>query len=369
MNYYYALNNDPFGPIPLEQLHELYRSGTITPETLVVAEGGTEWKPYSTLNAAPRATPAAAVATQPNEQLSGAATPAAASAAPFSAASIPPSGSPTFTPTTVPAPGYKNLVLISWILLGGTALLSVIPVLGCLSWVMFVPVFLTTVILGFITLSRGGTRDGVLILIASIVVLPVFTLFAPIVTTALFGAVTGVGDKIEAIDAEPDPSVPPAPSAQPSRAVREEPTAAPAITRPPAETSSVSRAGNVPDATAAKQMVNNTMLNFKNAVNAGDFEPFYRTQLSDRWKQEITPEKLKAIFAAFVEKKIDLSPIFFVDPVMEAPPSIDEDGLLILKGGYPVEKEKVNVTYELAYSREAKWALSGINVKIHPLEE
>jgi len=42
--------------------------------------------------------------------------------------------------------------------------------------------------------------------------------------------------------------------------------------------------------------------------------------------------------------------------------------MLILKGNYPVTKEKVNVSYELSYSREAKWGLSGINVKLRPLE-
>jgi hypothetical protein len=72
---------------------------------------------------------------------------------------------------------------------------------------MFIPVFLTTVLLAFVILSRGGTRDGVLILIASIVVLPIFTLFAPIVTTALFGAVTGTADAAEVDDPKPNPSV------------------------------------------------------------------------------------------------------------------------------------------------------------------
>jgi hypothetical protein len=40
MNYYYAIDNNPLGPVPLEQLHELYRGGTIKAETLVVPEGG-----------------------------------------------------------------------------------------------------------------------------------------------------------------------------------------------------------------------------------------------------------------------------------------------------------------------------------------
>jgi len=54
MNYYYSLNNKPLGPIPLEELHQLYRNGTVSLKTLVVPEGGTEWKAYSTLNPPPR---------------------------------------------------------------------------------------------------------------------------------------------------------------------------------------------------------------------------------------------------------------------------------------------------------------------------
>jgi hypothetical protein len=116
-------------------------------------------------------------------------------------------------------------------------------------------------------------------------------------------------------------------------------------------------------------MVNNTMLNFKNAVNSGDFEAFYRTQLSDLWRAETTPEELKTTFRPFIDKKVDLSPIFFVEPVIERAPYIDDSGMLVLKGHYPVAKENVDVTYELSYSREAKWGLSGINVRVKPRAE
>jgi hypothetical protein len=111
------------------------------------------------------------------------------------------------------------------------------------------------------------------------------------------------------------------------------------------------------------------MLNFKNAVNSADFEAFYRTQLSDLWKAETTPEQLKTLFKPFIDKKVDLSPIFFVEPVIDPAPHIGTNGLLVLSGHYPVTKEKVHVVFELSYSREAKWGLSGINVKIRPISQ
>ena len=50
MNYYYAdAQNQPVGPIAEEQLHELFRSGNITLDSFIIAEGETEWKAYNSL--------------------------------------------------------------------------------------------------------------------------------------------------------------------------------------------------------------------------------------------------------------------------------------------------------------------------------
>jgi len=50
MNYYYAdTNNQSVGPISEVQLHELFRSGLLNPESFVIAEGETEWLQYKTL--------------------------------------------------------------------------------------------------------------------------------------------------------------------------------------------------------------------------------------------------------------------------------------------------------------------------------
>ena len=353
MDYYYSLDNQPQGPVPLAQLHELFRTGVIASDTLVVPVGGSEWRPYSTLQPTPQDLAGSAV---PGD------VPPAVTPQPLPSAAAPPAGA-AYAATVAsgtPRPGYKNLVLISWGLIGVTALLSIIPILGCFSWVMLIPVVITCVILGVMTLQRGGTTEGILILIASVVVLPLITIVAPIVTTAIFGAVTGLGDENNKrsspapiiADASPAPSVS-------------------ALATPPPQTATgiAGRSNNAPDAQAAKQMANNTMINFKNAVNSGDFEAFYRTQLSDLWKKQITADKLRTSFKSFVDRKIDLTPIFAVEPVLDEPPYVDGNGLLTLVGHYPVESEKVKVTFELSYSREANWALSGIKVNIKGINE
>lgn len=423
MDYYYSRNNQPQGPVPLEQLHELYRTAVIKADTLVVAVGGTEWKPYAILQ--PATADLAGSAVPGDVPVGGTPLPTASSS---TATSRPAVTSSTFSTgaATAAQPGYKNLVLISWVLLSLTALLSIIPLVGCITWVMLIPVFITTVILGVLTIQRGGTTAGILILIASVVVLPLFTLIAPIVTTALFGAITGAGDTRKkpgspaplAADASPVPSAAasaPAARRPASGASPAKPAIVEAVEDPEQlfarlditqngylsgtemkdyqgydtnKDDQVSRdefiAGAAPQRTAAaeapasaeapneqdaKQMVNNTMLNFTNAVNSGSFDAFYRTQLSDLWKNEVTPDKLKSGFKVFVDRKVDLTPIFAVEPVLDEPPYVDGNGLLTLVGHYPVPAEQVKVTYELSYSREANWALAGIKVNIKATNE
>lgn len=548
MDYYYSLNNQPTGPVPEEQLHELFRTGVIKPETLVVPVGGSEWKPYSSISAAPT-TP------QPTPPESAAPTEPSPVATPPPAASTPPlSHAPSFTSgsstsasdaNTTPAISlpYKNFVLISWALIGVTALLSIIPILGCFSWVMLIPVVVTCVILGVLTIQRGGMTPGIAIIAASVVVLPLITIIAPIVTTALFGAVTGIGEEQKKARTSPTPAVAdfsPAPTATRSPA-NAAPVAKPAIAQAVEDPSQLfaklditqngylsgtemkdyagydtnkdnqvskeefmsgsardtrmkaiantldqflimlnngqydqsfdaaspdfrkgvtkaawannlrknreslgkatdhrlktidtntdltsgkktyvvpvastfekgnatetitvvqdadnqyrvsdyamttefsapqpavatkpgaTGANNAPAPAAAKQMVNNTMVNFKNAVNSGNFEAFYRTQLSELWKKEITADKLRTSFKPFVDRKVDLTPIFSVDPVLDEPPYVDGNGLLTVVGHYPIPSEKVKVTFELSYSREAaKWGLSGIKVNIKGINE
>ena len=54
MNYFYAnAANEPVGPISEEQLHELYRNRTITLDTFVVVEEGSEWKAYRSITKIP----------------------------------------------------------------------------------------------------------------------------------------------------------------------------------------------------------------------------------------------------------------------------------------------------------------------------
>jgi len=100
---------------------------------------------------------------------------------------------------------YKGAVIASWVMIILTCLVALIPGVGFLTWVIGAPILLITFILGIIVLSKGGTMQGVVILLMSLIVAPIFLVVAPLVTTSLAvdsGADTG--DTLESEVLEPD---------------------------------------------------------------------------------------------------------------------------------------------------------------------
>jgi hypothetical protein len=63
--------------------------------------------------------------------------------------------------------------------------LAVLPGIGFLSWAIAVPVLLITFILGVVALSKGATLQGLAVMVASLIIAPVFLVLAPIVTTSV----------------------------------------------------------------------------------------------------------------------------------------------------------------------------------------
>ncbi len=90
----------------------------------------------------------------------------------------------------------KGLVVTSWILLGVTFVISLVPVLGCGSWLLAWPVAVATLVMAIVILTRGGKTQGIAILIASILIVPV-TMVASIASTALLGVTVSEHEKTQ----------------------------------------------------------------------------------------------------------------------------------------------------------------------------
>jgi hypothetical protein len=116
-----------------------------------------------------------------------------------------------------PAPGYAapapmqspptGLVIASWLMIGVTCLVSLIPGVGFLTWLIAAPILLVTFVLGIVALNKGATTQGILILLASVIAAPVFLFVAPILTTT--AAVTGAAATAASVAESATPSFSP----------------------------------------------------------------------------------------------------------------------------------------------------------------
>lgn len=104
------------------------------------------------------------------------------------------------TNTIQTASDYKGISITAWVLIGVTCLVSLIPGVGFLTWIVGFPVLFVTMILGIVTLAKGGTLQGVLILLVSLIAAPIFLIVAPIITTG--GAIAASAGAVENLELE-----------------------------------------------------------------------------------------------------------------------------------------------------------------------
>src|SRR4051794_18806962 len=180
MQIYIGKNGQQLGPFSLEEVNRKLADGTFTGADLAWYEGAAGWAPLAGVpGVVIRQTPAS---TSPPIPVSAPTpTPTPVQPAPViapvrpNASIVQPAKSPT-----------RTLSMVSWILLGITLLVSFIPFVGCGSWILVWPVAITAIILGIIVMTRGRTGQGILIILAAIVVVPI-ALIAPVISTALLG--------------------------------------------------------------------------------------------------------------------------------------------------------------------------------------
>jgi hypothetical protein len=117
-----------------------------------------------------------------------------------------------------------------------------------------------------------------------------------------------------------------------------------------------------------KTLVFDSLSAFNKAVQAKNFAQFHQEQLSPEFQKQVPLDKFTAAFQVFIDKGYDISNIAKSEPVFDVPPAIDSDGLLVLKGHYPTQPNKV--TFDLTYVYESSaWKLLGLNVKATPFVE
>jgi len=80
--------------------------------------------------------------------------------------------------------------------------------------------------------------------------------------------------------------------------------------------------------------------------NAKDFSEFHK-YVAVLWQRQVTAEKLAQVFKPFTDSNLNLLPLDNYSPVFDGTPSINEDGVLVIKGHYPTKPSKV--LFQLKY--------------------
>lgn len=107
-------------------------------------------------------------------------------------------------------------------------------------------------------------------------------------------------------------------------------------------------------------LANRSMALLARAVDRDDFTEFYDA-IAHYWQQQITKDALRQRLSVFIEKKISLTIAEGVPPVFTQSASIDNDGLLVLKGKYPTKPYEVEFEFDY-YFEDSAWKLFGFNV-------
>lgn len=179
MQIYVARNGQQLGQFSVEEVNRKLADRTLLPADLAWHEGAAGWAPLSsiagvTMPSAP-ALPAMPMPPPP------------APPPPPSAPPVRPLQSSVVGIAPQPVQSCKGMVVTSWVLLGVTFVISLVPFLGCGSWLLVWPVAIATLIMAIVILTRGGKTQGIALIIASIFIVPL-ALVAPVVSVAVLGS-------------------------------------------------------------------------------------------------------------------------------------------------------------------------------------
>jgi len=123
------------------------------------------------------------------------------------------------------------------------------------------------------------------------------------------------------------------------------------------------------DGREAAALVHASVRSFIESVQADDLTAFHQ-QFSAQAREEISVDTLRQAFDVFFELHAagaDFSPLLGGAPELDGTPTLDGDGVLALRGAYPLSAP---VKFDLSYVREAgEWTLIGFNLSLSNLAE
>jgi hypothetical protein len=116
----------------------------------------------------------------------------------------------------------------------------------------------------------------------------------------------------------------------------------------------------VPSERTLETLVKSSLVSFNDAVLTGNYAVLH-ARLAKPLRDKFSPEQLAKIFKEFADKGAEFYVITTFKPTYDPAPSIDGEGILLVKGVFPTEPSKV--AFDLKYiPSDGGWRLLGINV-------
>jgi hypothetical protein len=121
-------------------------------------------------------------------------------------------------------------------------------------------------------------------------------------------------------------------------------------------------AQSAPDTTTQEIMIKTTLMSFNDANLTGDYSVFH-ARLAKPFRDQFSPEKLKATFKTFVDQEVDISSVVAKTPISDGEVKVDDNGVLKINGHFDTQPSQI--VYTLKYIRsDGDWKTVGIDVNI-----
>jgi hypothetical protein len=105
-------------------------------------------------------------------------------------------------------PVRNSAAIASWLLFLFACVGAMVPGLGFGIWLIIVPILVITLVLGILSINRGSAFHGVVIILMSLIVVPVFVLVVPFVSTAIAIESNAAADTADADESSPEAVLP-----------------------------------------------------------------------------------------------------------------------------------------------------------------
>ncbi len=116
----------------------------------------------------------------------------------------------------------------------------------------------------------------------------------------------------------------------------------------------------IPSGPQLRLLIYTTLIAVNQANQTGNYSVL-RDMAAPGFREANNSARLTEIFRNLRERKLDLSPVVFLEPRLVRPPALMDNGMLRLSGYIPSSPEQVN--FDLAFQQvEGRWLLFAVGV-------